>query len=99
MTRAETDTTRALATKDGHMSDAEEFDNNPPPLVEQLAENMEICAGVFAHDHFFQPLAEELLRSFKAIEGRPARDYLEIEGWLMRHRDVLEAASKGRPKA
>ncbi len=49
-------------------------------LTELLAENMAIYAG--QHDvGQFLPQAEELMRRFRAIEGRWPEDYLEIEDW------------------
>jgi hypothetical protein len=57
------------------------------PLVELVAENMSIYAGVL-DDQLFLPQAEQLLHSFEAIEGRPAADYLEIEQWSMQHLDI-----------
>jgi hypothetical protein len=61
-----------------------EFEANPPPLVEQIAENMAICAGVLDEAQFISQ-AEQLLRSFEAIEGRSPADYLEIEDWSRSH--------------
>jgi hypothetical protein len=59
---------------------------NPLPLVEQVAENMAIYANVL-DDSPFMRQAAQLLRSFEAIEGRPAADCLEIEQWSMGHLD------------
>jgi hypothetical protein len=52
-------------------------------LVEQIAEGMAIYAGSL-DAAAFMPQAQQLLRSFVAIEGRPPADYLEIEKWSMR---------------
>lgn len=66
----------------------EDFDANPMPLVELVAENMAIYAGAGVDGiDSFMPKAEHLLRMFEAIEGRPAADYLEIEQWSMSHLD------------
>jgi hypothetical protein len=66
----------------------EEFEANRP-LVELIAENMAIYDVAFRgdaiDDESFMLQAERLLRSFEAIEGRPAADYMEIEEWSMRH--------------
>jgi hypothetical protein len=77
-------------TLESESNDDEDFDNNPLPLVEELAENMAIYAGAI-DDQPFRPQAEQLLRSFEAIEGRPAADYMEIENWSMSHLDVKGA--------
>ena len=57
-----------------------------PPLVEEVAENMAIYAGTTNDERFIRQ-AEQLLRSFAAIEGRPAADYLEVEEWSRHHLD------------
>jgi hypothetical protein len=36
----------------------------------------------------FMAQAEQLLRSFEAIEGRPAASYTEVEEWSWRHQDI-----------
>jgi hypothetical protein len=66
--------------------DEEDFDNNPPSLVEVIAENMAIYAGA-VDDQSFMPQAEQLLRTFEAIEGRSPAEYLEFEQWSMNHLD------------
>ena len=53
-------------------------------MVEVVAENMAIYAGAL-DDQQFMPQAEQLLRSFEAIEGRPATDYMEVEDWSRDH--------------
>jgi hypothetical protein len=70
------------------MSDDDEDLNRP--LVELVAENMAIYAGCI-DEQGFRPQAEQLLRSFEAIEGRPATDYLEIEEWSRHHLDHVAA--------
>ena len=72
------------------MSDDEDFDNNPLPLIEQVAENMAIYARR-KDGKVFMPQAKQLLRSFEAIEGRPAVNYMEVEKWSRRHLDVKGA--------
>ncbi|MCK1632657.1 hypothetical protein [Bradyrhizobium sp. 162] len=69
------------------MSDEDDVDNNPPPLIDVLMENMAIYGGIDDPEHF-KSQAEQLLRSFEAIEGRPAADYFEIEEWSMCHLEV-----------
>jgi uncharacterized protein (DUF427 family) len=64
--------------------DEEWFFDYDMPLVEQIAENIAIYAGVI-DDARFMPQAQQLLRIFEAIEGRPPRDYLEIEDWSLHH--------------
>jgi hypothetical protein len=76
----------AKAKEQQKMSQDKDFENNPVPLVDVVAENMAIYAGAF-DDQSFRPQAEQLLRSFEAIEGRPAADYLEIEQWSLTHQD------------
>ncbi len=71
------------------MTNGSEKDDRP--LVEVVAENMMIYAGALDHQPFM-PQAEQLLRSFEAIEGRPATDYLEVEEWSMRHLNDTSAA-------
>jgi hypothetical protein len=61
-----------------------EEDVNPLPMVEQIAENLSIYAGVVDGTQFI-PHVKFLLRSFEASEGRPPRDYLEIEQWCSHH--------------
>jgi hypothetical protein len=70
-------------------SDDEDFEANLDnrPLVELVAENMSIYASAVGDDQHFMPHAEQLLRSFEAIEGRPAADYLELEQWSRQHLD------------
>jgi hypothetical protein len=80
--------------------DEDDFDNNPPPLVELVAENMAIYAGTDDAEAF-RPHAERLLRMFEAIEGRRAIDYPEIEQWSMAHqgeggRFLVLPGGKGR---
>lgn len=77
-------------------NDLTEDDGVPQTLVELIAENMAIYASLNAEnmtfnpevaidDEFFIPHAEELLRRFRAIEGRDAADYEEVEEWSLRH--------------
>jgi hypothetical protein len=54
-------------------------------LVEQVAEAMAIYAGMLDATSF-EAQAAQLLRSFEAIEGRPPKDYLEIETWSLAHK-------------
>jgi hypothetical protein len=72
------------------MSNNDDFDTNPPPLVELVAEHMAIYGGTLDDGHFM-PQAEQLLRTFEAIEGRPSADYPEIEEWSRRHLDIRAA--------
>jgi hypothetical protein len=62
----------------------EEYEANPPPLVEQVAENMAIYAGV-TDDSQFLPMAKWWIDAFTTVTGRPPRDYLELEEWAMKH--------------
>jgi hypothetical protein len=64
--------------------DEEDFDDNQS-LVELVAENMAVYASAVSDYESFMPQAEQLLRSFEAIEGRPATNYLEVEEWSRRH--------------
>jgi hypothetical protein len=73
--------------------DEEEFEANEAnrPLAEVVAENMAIYAGVL-DEQSFMPQAEQLLRSFEAIEGKPAADYLEVEEWSRSHLNTVGPA-------
>ena len=71
-------------------SDEDDFNNNPPSLVEQVAQNMAIYARV-ADSDIFKAQAEQLLRTFEIIEGRAAVDYLEVEEWSRLHLDAVGA--------
>jgi hypothetical protein len=64
---------RFRVIKEDHMTDRE-------VLIGEIAENIAIYNGV-VNDEQFIPQAQQLLRSFEAIEGRLPRDYLEIETW------------------
>jgi hypothetical protein len=49
-------------------------------ITEALAENMSIYAAAGDADDYL-PQAQELMRRFKATEGRWPSAYLEIEEW------------------
>jgi hypothetical protein len=49
-------------------------------ITEQVAEAMAIYAGTMDQEHFV-PQAEQLMRTFKEIQGRWPRNYMEIEDW------------------
>ena len=74
------------AQKAERKAEIEEYENNPPLLVEQVAENMAIYAGA-TDDALFLPHAYRLLGLFQFIEGRPTENYLEIEEWSRTHPD------------
>jgi hypothetical protein len=59
--------------------------DNAPSLAEQVAEAMATYAGA-VDDTPFMAQAEQLLRSFEAIEGRLPRDYSEIEAGSLAHK-------------
>jgi hypothetical protein len=58
----------------------------PQTLVKLIAENMAIYAGAM-NDNLYIPQAEELLRRFRAVEGRDATNYLKVEEWSLAHID------------
>jgi hypothetical protein len=47
---------------------------------------MAIYAGAIDEEPYL-PQAKELLRRFRAVEGRNPADYLEIEDWSRNHLD------------
>jgi hypothetical protein len=77
---------------DTNDNEDDDYDNNPMPLVEEVAENMAIYSKGVLDDQSFMAQAEQLLRSFEAIEGRPAADYLEIEEWSRSHLNTVGPA-------
>jgi hypothetical protein len=70
-----------LAEVEQWLVEYEEYEANPLPLVEEIAENLAIYAGVI-DDTPFLDMAARLLRSFEVTAGRPAENHLEVEDWF-----------------